>query len=95
MSDAKDGCRYCESEGHSRCRIESRRARLSGQWRTLAKDGRYRAEVREACTGPLVDYSGASWREWAALEAVAQVCAELTANHRGQTTTQTGSNDGD
>ncbi len=44
-------------------------------FRTLAKDGPRRAEVRAICAEALVDYSGASWGEWETLAAVAFECA--------------------
>ena len=46
-------------------------------YRSLAKDGARRAEVRRICSEPLIDYSGASWGEWWALAAVAEECAAL------------------
>ena len=46
-------------------------------WRSLAKDGARRAEVRRICSEPLIDYSGASWGEWEALALVAEECANV------------------
>ena len=47
-------------------------------WRTLAKDGALRAELRTMVAPcPLIDYSGASWGEWDTLAQVAAACAML------------------
>lgn len=50
---------------------------VSRRWRSLAKDGARRAEIRRICSEPLIDYSGASWGEWFALAAVAEACVAL------------------
>lgn len=46
------------------------------QRRTLAKDGARRAELAAIQSQPLIDYSGASWREWFTLQAVAEALTE-------------------
>ena len=46
-------------------------------WRSLAKNGARRAEVRAIQSGPLIDYSLASWAEWDTLQATADAIGEM------------------